>query len=64
MDRLLFVVRFFTGDQETYNLNEGVLITVLVSLIIALVISFFLAKKNHLYTEQNSLDDIGEGEIQ
>ena len=60
---LVFIVKLFSGNKETYDLNEGALIIVLVGLLIALLISFLLAKKNHLYSNRKSLEDLGEGEV-
>lgn len=59
---IVFLVKFFTGNKESYNLNVGVLISVLLCLSIALIISFILAKKNHLYGKSSGLDDIIESE--
>lgn len=52
----------FLGNNETYNLNKGALIIVLLGLFIALIISFIVAKKNHLYGKSNRLDDMSETE--
>ncbi|MBP1755645.1 MAG: hypothetical protein H6Q59_2043 [Firmicutes bacterium] len=56
----IFIVSLFSGSKETYNLNEGVLVTVLIGLLVALSISFAVAKKNHLYSKPNGLDDVSE----
>lgn len=52
-----FFVDFFVGRQETGNLNETALIIVLVILIVALLISIRLAKKNNLYNKHVQKDD-------
>lgn len=56
----IFLMTLFSGSKETYNLNAGVLITVLIGLLVALSISFAVAKKNHLYSKSKGLDDISE----
>ena len=56
-----FIINLFFSDQETYNLNEGVLIIVLISLLTALTISIIVAKKNNLFSKPTGYDDpLGE----
>ena len=58
---LAFFVNFLFSNQETYNLNEGVLIIVLISLLIALTISIIVAKKNNLFSKSIGYEDpLGE----
>lgn len=58
---VVFFVNLFFSNQETYNLNEGVLIIVLISLITALTISIIVAKKNNLFNKPTGYDDpLGE----
>ncbi len=56
-----FFVNLLFSNQETYNLNEGVLIIVLISLLAALTISIIVAKKNNLFNKPMGYDDpLGE----
>ena len=52
-----FLVNFFVRNQESLSLKEGTLIIVLISLLVALTISFIVAKKNHLYGSNNRYDE-------
>jgi Mn2+/Fe2+ NRAMP family transporter len=50
MKRLWTVlVKILTSDTDNYEINESVFIIVLLTLLIALLISFMVAKKNNLY---------------
>jgi hypothetical protein len=58
---LAFFVNLLFSNQETYNLNEGVLIVVLISLLTALTISIIVAKKNNLFSKSGGYEDpLGE----
>ncbi len=54
------IVNFFVGNQESYSLKEGTLILVLAILLIALTISFVVAKRNHLYGGKNYDEPMSE----
>lgn len=54
---LAFFVNLLFSNQETYNLNEGVLILVLISLLTALTISIIVAKKNNLFSKPGGYED-------
>ncbi len=51
------LVDFFSWNNESYSLKEGTLILVLAILIIALTISFVVAKRNHLYGGMKHYDE-------
>lgn len=51
------LVSFFSGKHEIYNLKAGPLIIVITGLLIALLISIIVARKNNLYSRSGSLDE-------